>query len=67
MARVHVASVRRAVIDPVPPPLFKALGEAMDVIRSTLAPGGDEGGHPAVAREAEAHEPHSAPQGVAGS
>ena len=55
MARVHVASVRRAVIDPVPPPLFTALGEAMDVIRSALAPG-DEGGHPAVAREAEALE-----------
>jgi DNA-binding MarR family transcriptional regulator len=56
MARVHVASVRRAVIDPVPPPLFKALGEAMDVIRTALAPGGDEGGHPAVAREAQEHE-----------
>jgi DNA-binding MarR family transcriptional regulator len=56
MARVHVASVRRSVIDPVPPPLFKALGEAMDAIRTTLAPGGDEGGHPAVAREAVAHE-----------
>ena len=55
MARVHVASVRRAVIDPVPAPLFKALGEAMDVIRTALAPG-EEGGHPAVAREAQAHE-----------
>ena len=38
MARVHVASVRRAVIDPVPPPLFKALGEAMDVIRTHAGP-----------------------------
>ena len=56
MARVHVASVRRAVIDPVPAALFNALGEAMDAIRSALAPGGDEGDHPAVAREAEAHE-----------
>jgi len=64
MARVHVASVRRAVIDPVPPPLFRALGEAMDVIRSTLAPGGDGGDHPAVAREAEALEA-GAPHGTA--
>jgi DNA-binding MarR family transcriptional regulator len=64
MARVHVASVRRAVIDPVPPPLFSALGEAMDLIRSALAPGGDHGDHPAVAREARAHEvgvPHGTP------
>lgn len=53
MARVHVASVRRAVIDPVPAPLFQALGEAMDAIRAALAPG-DADGHPAVAREAEA-------------
>ena len=63
MARVHVASVRRAVLDPVPPPLFAALGEAMDLIRGALAPGGD-GDHPAVAREARAHEasaPHGAP------
>lgn len=65
MARVHVASVRRAVIDPVPAPLFTALGEAMDAIRTALAPGGDGGDHPAVAREARAHEAHSAPQGVA--
>jgi DNA-binding MarR family transcriptional regulator len=55
MARVHVASVRRSVIDVVPPPLFTALGEAMDAIRTALAPG-DEGGHPAVAREAQEHE-----------
>jgi DNA-binding MarR family transcriptional regulator len=62
MARVHVASVRRSVIDVVPPPLFKALGEAMDAIRTALAPG-DEGGHPAVAREAQEHEAqvHEAP------
>lgn len=59
MARVHVASVRRSVIDPVPAPLFKALGEAMDAIRTALAPGGDEGDHPAVAREAVAHEVHT--------
>jgi DNA-binding MarR family transcriptional regulator len=55
MARVHVASVRRSVIDPVPPPLFKALGEAMDVIRTTLA-SGHEGGHPAVAHEAQVQD-----------
>jgi len=56
MARVHVASVRRAVIDPVPEPLFTAMGQAMDLIRGALAPGGDDGDHPAVAREAAAHE-----------
>ena len=64
MARVHVASVRRAVIDPVPPALFSALGEAMDLIRAALAPGGDHGDHPAVAREARAHGagvPHGRP------
>ena len=65
MARVHVASVRRAVLDPVPPPLFSALGEAMDLIRSALAPGGADGDHPAVAREAKAHEAQPTPEGVA--
>ena len=55
MAQVHVASVRRAVIDPVPPPLFKALGEAMDAIRCTLA-SGQEDGHQAVAQEAQVQD-----------
>jgi DNA-binding MarR family transcriptional regulator len=53
VARVHVESVRRSVIDNVSPALFQALGEAMDAIRGALAP---DAGHPAVMREAEAHE-----------
>jgi DNA-binding MarR family transcriptional regulator len=57
MAKVHVESVRRAVIDPVPGPLFRALGEAMEAIRGALAP--DDGAHPAVVREAEAYEAQS--------
>ena len=59
MARVHVASVRRAVIDNVTPDLFQALGEAMDAIRSALAP--DGGAHPEVAKEAEQHEALTSP------
>lgn len=60
MARVHVESVRRTVIDPVTPEQFEALGMAMDIIRTSLAPGG-AGAHPAVALEAVALEtPHQA-------
>ena len=55
MARIHVESVRRTVIGNVTPELFACLGDAMDAIRSALAPGG--GDHPAVAEEAEALEP----------
>lgn len=55
VARVHVESVRRSVIDNVPPELFSCLGDAMDAIRRALAP--DGGAHPAVVEEAAAHEP----------
>jgi DNA-binding MarR family transcriptional regulator len=51
MARVQVESVRRAVLDPVTPEMFQALGVAMDAIRAALAPEG--GDHPAVVAEAE--------------
>jgi DNA-binding MarR family transcriptional regulator len=62
MARVHVASVHRSVIDNVTPELFRALGDAMDAIRSALAP--DGGAHPAVAEEAEKLEPTQTTEGL---
>lgn len=52
MARVHVDSVRRTVLDPMPPELFRALGEAMDLVRAALAPD-TEAPHPAVLAEAD--------------
>jgi len=55
MAKVHVASVRRTVLDPMSPELLRHLGEAMNAIRSSLAPVGGPV-HPAVAREAAEHE-----------
>ena len=59
MAVVHVDSVRKNVIDPVPPELFLALGQAMDHIRAVLAPDND-GPHPAVTAEARDHGPFPA-------
>ena len=59
MARVHVESVRRSVIDPVPPELFVALGQAMEAIRGALAPD-EDAPHPAVLAEAEDQGPISA-------
>ncbi|NNM47592.1 MarR family winged helix-turn-helix transcriptional regulator [Knoellia koreensis] len=57
MARVHVESVRRAVLDPVPPELFLELGRAMEAIRLALAP---DLPHPAVMAEAEDQGPIAA-------
>jgi len=56
MARIHVASVRRSVLDPVPPELFVALGQAMDHVRAALAPD-REAPHPAVLAEADDQGP----------
>jgi DNA-binding MarR family transcriptional regulator len=50
MARVHVASVRRSVLDTMTAEQFQALGAAMEAVRSALAPAGGE--HPAVRQEA---------------
>ena len=59
MAVVHVDSVRKHVIDPVSPELFLALGQAMDAIRTALAP--DDGSpHPAVTAEARDQGPLAA-------
>jgi DNA-binding MarR family transcriptional regulator len=38
MARVHVESVRSNVVDLMSPEMFRALGEAMEAVRSTLGP-----------------------------
>ena len=51
MAAVHVASVRRTVLDTMSPEMFRCLGEAMAAIRAALAPVGGPV-HPEVAREA---------------
>jgi len=50
MARIHVGSVRRSVLDTMTGEQFKALGSAMEAVRSALAPKGGE--HPAVLQEA---------------
>jgi DNA-binding MarR family transcriptional regulator len=55
MAKVHVASVRRTVLDTMTPQMLLNLGEAMTAIRSALAPVGGPV-HPAVAQEAAEHE-----------
>jgi DNA-binding MarR family transcriptional regulator len=54
MAKVHVGSVRRSVIEPMTQEQFQALGAAMDAVRSALAPDGGE--HPAVVQEAADHD-----------
>jgi DNA-binding MarR family transcriptional regulator len=59
MARVHVESVRRSVLDPMPPELFLALGQAMEHIRAALAPD-DQTAHPAVLAEADDQGPIAA-------
>lgn len=59
MARVHVASVRRAVVDAMTPTMFRDLGAAMNAIRSALAPVGGPV-HPAVVQEAAEQERASA-------
>jgi DNA-binding MarR family transcriptional regulator len=59
MAKVHVESVRRNVIDPMPPELFLALGQAMEAVRTALAPD-VEAPHPAVIAEADDQGPIAA-------
>ena len=55
MARVHVASVRRAVLDTMSPKMLRDMGAAMNAIRSALAPVGGPV-HPAVVQEAAEQE-----------
>jgi DNA-binding MarR family transcriptional regulator len=45
MARVHVDSVRRHLLDTMPPELFAALGSAMDVGQKAITESGAAEGH----------------------
>jgi hypothetical protein len=43
MARVHVESVRRNLVDTMPPELFMALGSAMVAIETAITRSGSAG------------------------
>lgn len=45
MARVHVDSVRRHLLDTMPPELFAALGRAMDAVQQAITESGAAEGH----------------------
>jgi DNA-binding MarR family transcriptional regulator len=45
MARVHVDSVRRHLVDTMPPELFAALGNAMDAVSAAITESGAAEGH----------------------
>lgn len=45
MARVHVESVRRHLVETMPPELFAALGNAMDAISAAITESGAAEGH----------------------
>ncbi len=45
MARVHVDSVRRHLLDAMPPELFAALGSAMDAVQKAITESGAAEGH----------------------
>jgi DNA-binding MarR family transcriptional regulator len=45
MARVHVESVRRHLVDTMPPELFAGLGSAMDAVSAAITESGAAEGH----------------------